>query len=508
MTINYSNLFLETEEYLKMNIVFKSCYGYTITKKVDELTQKEKNYIIQNNFYPIDYIGNLEKNKYHGDGFIFENGNLTCYSQFQMGRKSGITFDYQDEIIIYSGTYKDGRRSGFGQLYELDLEKNRFLVYDGLFHNDKFHGQGVLYSKDHIFKGAFFQNKLNGYARIYDKTTNNVLYQGNLVDNRIEGFGENYIYDNEGYIQMFYRGLFTDGVWEDSNGYLEKKDAIYKGRFTNGTFVHGQQYMFGNLIYNGDFTSSFQYEGNGSLIENEKGTIYVGEFKSGMKDGTGVLMNWDSMEVIYEGEFEKNHMKLSSNEYLQTEYELKKMMELNEEDEESLEQLAKKIKKKHIYQFMTEKDLPIHKQKTKKELLESIRQFDWMDKLVTKNSERSLVKLKKDYMVQYYKHKTKENGRQLHKKNKLEIVNLLKKQHEEMLKQEEQEYDFFGHEIQTPVLGSDGQIYDLESMKKLEEMEMKPTIFNGIPLTHYYTYEQIQNDPEKKECFKNYSVYH
>ena len=159
MTINYSNLFLETEEYLKMNIVFKSCYGYTITKKVDELTQKEKNYIIQNNFYPIDYIGNLEKNKYHGDGFIFENGNLSCYSQFQMGRKSGITFDYQDEIIIYSGTYEDGRRSGFGQLYELDLEKIVFLCTMDCFIMINFMGREFFTAKI-IYSKAFF-SKIN-----------------------------------------------------------------------------------------------------------------------------------------------------------------------------------------------------------------------------------------------------------------------------------------------------------------------------------------------------------
>ena len=71
------------------------------------------------------------------------------------------------------------------------------------------------------------------------------------------------------------------------------------------------------------------------------------------------------------------------------------------------------------------------------------------------------------------------------------------------------EYDLFGNEIKSPVIGNDGAIYDLESMKTLftkknnrylhisygyeneESVPNYPRMENGKILSEYYTVEEL-----------------
>ncbi len=70
--------------------------------------------------------------------------------------------------------------------------------------------------------------------------------------------------------------------------------------------------------------------------------------------------------------------------------------------------------------------------------------------------------------------------------------------------EEDDYYDFFGHQIETPVLGIDCVIYDEKSVLELKERNMQPVLFNGIPLTKFYRYDEVADQPEKKMLFQKF----
>lgn len=481
---------IESDENLKMFIIFKSSYGYKIQKLLESLTEKELEYIHRNEYKPIIYIGYLEKNRYEGLGFIFKNGVIVVHSTFKNGKKNGSTIEYVNNHVSFQGEYVDGKKSGFGRLYNVD--DKHILTYEGLFQDDKYHGKGKYFCDDLCYDGYFTKNKLCGRAQIYDVIKGNCIFDGNFEENIIQGYGTGYVYDNENYLYMEYKGNYEDCVWH-GKGILIFENNIYDGNFRKGKLINGRKFQEGNLVYDGDFCK-YEYHGYGSLIENDE-TIYLGTFKHGLKHGKGVLMKWDSLDVIFEGNFENNHMKTVSNKSIKDEFEIKKILESNVMIKNSIQ----KIEVKNIHNYMKKKEIPYTKKQNKKKLLEKIIQFDWIDKKAFYQSSRPITKIKKEYLIEFINTRHGKKMKLKHK-NKSELLKLIQKNK----KEEVDNYDFFGNEIKNPVLGCDGIIYDKSSSIELQERNMQPTIHNGIKLTEFFTYEQVSNDLEKKKLFENY----
>lgn len=489
---------LESSEYLKMTIIFKSSYGYMIEKPIQELTQKEKTYIYSNNLNPLTYIGFIKNKKYHGKGFIFNNGNIECFSVFQHGKKNGMTVEFEEnDIIIFQGNYKNGKKHGYGEWFDFDEQGNRYLVYEGNLENDKYQGDGKLYNKELIYIGNFEKNKLNGNAKIINRQNNKCIFEGNFVNNHIQGQGVCYLYDQNHEIYSEYRGNFSKCMW-DGFGVLRTISSIYEGTFKKGKLVHGKKFAYGRLIYDGFYSKDYEYHGNGCLIENDE-TIYVGNFKNGMKHGAGVLMKFDTLDVIYEGLFENNHMKVSSREYLLQEFELKKMLELGSIEPKFISKVSEKIKRKTLEKFMNTRNIPFVKQNRKKDLLQKIVYFHHLQT----PSRSSCSKIKKEYLVEFIHHKNGVVKKKLRHKTKPQLLKLLES-NSTANDEEDDSYDFFGNQIETPVLGIDGVIYDEKSVLELKERNMQPVLFNGIPLTKFYTYDEVADQPEKKMLFQKF----
>ena len=490
---------LESSEYLKMTIIFKSSYGYMIEKPIEQLTQKEKLFIHDNNFHPVIYIGFLKNKKYDGKGFTFYNGNIDCYSVFEQGKKNGMTVEFEkNDIIIFQGYYKNGKKHGYGEWFDVDEQGNRYLVYEGYLENDKYHGQGKLYNKELIYIGNFENDKLNGIARIINRENNKCIFEGNFVKNHIQGQGVCYLYDENGQIYSQYTGDFENCMWHGF-GILRTMNSIYEGTFKKGKLIHGKKFAFGKLIYDGFYSKDYEYHGHGCLVENDE-TIYVGNFKNGLKHGQGVLMKFDTLDVIYEGPFEKNHMKVSSREYLLQEFELKKVLELGDIRPKFISKLSEKIKRKTLEKFMNTRNIPFVKHNRKKDLLEKIVYFHHLEN----PSRSSCSKIKKEYLIEFIHHKNGVVKKKLRHKTKPQLLKLLESE-PFTTNDDDDAYDFFGNEIQTPILGIDGVIYDEKSVLELQQRNMQPVLFNGIPLTKFYKYDEVVDQPEKKILFQKFA---
>lgn len=498
------NELLEQTEYLNMSIMFKSSYGYMIQKEINQLTEKERKYLYLHQYEDVQYIGHVNSlNKYNGRGFIFQNGKLHCYSHFVNGKKDGTTVEYMENNISFRGMYKDGKRNGYGELFEKNENGEYRIVFEGNFEDNKYSGMGKFFPDDELcYVGNFEKNKLHGEnVKIYNIKTGNCIFQGTFNMNKIEGFGKYFMYNDDNVLCSQYEGNYLNSKW-DGKGVLKTMDTIYEGEFKKGELLRGKEISFGKLKYDGSF-KNFKYHGHGSLIDNED-TIYVGEFRENMKHGEGVLMKWDSLDILYEGKFENNHMKMTSTEYINNEFQIKKMLEQNEENTLVT---TKNLKKKHIMKFMSNRKIPYKKRTTKKQLLERIQQFHWIDKKLLYNSSRSIQQIKKEHLVDYIKTNLKKTTK-TKQKTKGELFQILLENEnlkkEQEINHDDDFYDFFGNEIKDPVLGNDGIIYDKLSCIELKERNMEPVLFNGIPLKSFYTYDELADEPEKQKLFDNY----
>ena len=128
------------------------------------------------------------------------------------------------------------------------------------------------------------------------------------------------------------------------------------------------------------------------------------------------------------------------------------------------------------------------------------------------NLLKHTVKIPKKFLIEYCQEKNLNPGKRL---TKIELLKVLSKNHKanKELTIEEDNIDLFGYEVQNPVIGSDGGIYDLESMKILFDKNDKgeyknikncyegnslvpnyPRGHNGNILKNFYTMQDLKKN--------------
>ena len=137
-------------------------------------------------------------------------------------------------------------------------------------------------------------NKVN-YKDIKVKAKNGTVFEGNVINGRMEG-KISMKFQNGSY----YEGDTKFGGMEGIGIYTDVYGSIYHGEFKNslkhgkGTLKHAN-----GSFYDGEFKNG-EKEGSG-ILKFDNGDIYVGEFLNGMIHGNGKLSTRDGF--IYEGEF-------------------------------------------------------------------------------------------------------------------------------------------------------------------------------------------------------------
>lgn len=200
---------------------------------------------------------------------------------------------YNSNFVInksmrYNGYVKDSTiLHGFGKLYCCNKQ-----IYEGVFDNNKFHGQGkfmesdlnnieIIQTETHLndvllknilinnkyhkvisYEGEWYYNNRCGYGEIILQGINvsRVMIKGNFVDNVLNGNGK--MIDSKG---NTYEGEFKDNMFSGNGVYYEKKSGTYSGTWLNGK-------RHGRFVYvaNNDNTSIVQFWQNNKQCSNIK----------------------------------------------------------------------------------------------------------------------------------------------------------------------------------------------------------------------------------------------
>jgi hypothetical protein len=214
------------------------------------------------------------------------------------------------ESFIYEGTFRMGKKHGYGFQFKLPYEYEEKIYYRGEWDNDLEDGCGFLVKtemsirtfQEGVFeKGVFKHGKQIRIEEVDSNYYISEIYIGTIVDHMYSGEGTlkrknikipQYSERVEIEQEYEYEGQFEKDK-ENGIGICRKKlyQTGYSYRY-QGEFSDGQMQGFGKVEFEGEYYIK-TYEG---LFLNDKWCCFYGrvEFKSG---------------DIYEGFFDKNHGK-------------------------------------------------------------------------------------------------------------------------------------------------------------------------------------------------------
>ena len=343
---------------------------YTKEDKIQSKKTKfysEKN-IIKNekfDFYSGQYDNNIYK--YSGLGTLIKQRKSSCYTgTFRYGKKEGFGIFYkhltEKHIVYYMGEFYQNKFNGFG-IY-IEINDNLFLMKKGNFDNKNFiSGKYCKISYDNKIKILNFikyegdfdeENKYNNYGHLIKQTfnynekkevyeiENDYEYKGFFI-NGLEN-GKSYLkcnFKNKGYYYE-YNGDFKNGL---KNGYgIIKYSSDFFIKSYEGFFLNDEQFNCYGIV---NFKSGDKYEGffNDDMLKDNVGLYYYydheskklndnyfGLFKNDRKNGIGrFIMEKDGINKLFYGTY-LNGMKDGYFSLVYEEEDLKKKEKFNEEN--------------------------------------------------------------------------------------------------------------------------------------------------------------------------------
>ena len=153
----------------------------------------------------LKYEGDIFDYSYHGNGKIYEGGNLIFDGILNKGNKvKGIL--YHNNIKKYDGEFKNEVYNGFGKLYILDDENNNYLYYEGFFINMEISGKGIKYYKNGSKKIEGEFTDIFTYDGIYYNPYGKIIFKGKIshtlpfnIDQPLYNDNGYLIYNNKDY---------------------------------------------------------------------------------------------------------------------------------------------------------------------------------------------------------------------------------------------------------------------------------------------------------------------
>ena len=292
------------------------------------------------------FQGYFENYIFSGKGTLFYKDGVQ--KKYEGEFKNGI-FDGSGELydkkgkLIYAGDFVNGTYNGKGKLYQ-GIEEG--LIYEGELRDGKIAGTGRMLERDDktLRSEGFFENAVlvEGFAKIYNKHTSALVYEGRVKDGLYEGEGT--LYNSAGTVCMkgtFRAGNLVEGTKKEyhGDGSLRREGQVENGNFEgavkeyfyDGKIMYEGQYHKGekcgqgvsyhrngkikqqglfrdNVFYDGDALYYFEdnvtkmYEGkiknmyyNGPGVRYfENGALeYEGSFKNGLYDGPGTYYYYE-----------------------------------------------------------------------------------------------------------------------------------------------------------------------------------------------------------------------
>ena len=399
------------------------------------------------------------------------------------------------------------------------MSKMTKLIYEGTFERGKLNGYGIVWKNlKKYLEGNWKNGVLHGVATEYYQD-GTIKYNGHYLNNKRNGYGVSY-HPNGNYEY--------DGMWQNDNYhgygilYLENGLLFYDGDFKNNLFHNEGTIYYGITlkIYNGQFKFG-KYHGYGTSYYNSNIVEYEGFWNHDKKHGYGTLYQYHDKEkfIDYEGNWQNDKRHGYGKEYFQLSKQLKFSGLWKEDEKHGRGVLFDKNGKKLEEGMWRNEKSPTFVKKIKQEREQMrIRQF-------METRDETLLKY---ITLPSFRLYFSQNGILSKVKTRQESINFIKKipHCKKNIVQEDEEYDFFGHKIENPVVGSDEAIYDKKSVEyylkkdkdgdfvnisyiyneKQERVPYFPPIQNNKPLTHFYELSSLpKNSPlyEKLSKFIN-----
>ena len=248
---------------------------------------------------------------------------------YQNNKKEGRQFISKNKKLIYEGEFLNDKRNGKGKEYFISNYIYNDSIYEGEFLNGEKNGKGKEYYEDGtlIFEGEYLNDKRwngNGYDICDD-----------IIYTLKEGNGPVKEYNSNGTLKFEgnYLNGEKDGICYEYNGdgKLRFEGRYYKGK-KNG---EGMEYGFyGTVEFKGVYKNDKKWSGNGLdiakntvyTIENGKGIIkkfyvgvyrglrFEGEYLNGEVNGK-VKEYYNQGKLLFEGEYLNGERNGKGKEY-------------------------------------------------------------------------------------------------------------------------------------------------------------------------------------------------
>ena len=157
------------------------------------------------------------------------------------------------------------------------------IIYEGELKNDKKEGFGKCNFNDKIlYIGEWSNNLINGKGKLLNKNKN-IIYEGEFVNGKFEGNGKYFYKNGEKYIGQFSENKRNGkGIMYYSNGKIQ-----YEGNFVNDKYEgEGKYYYKNEKYYIGQFSKN-KKNGNGIIYYKNGNINYIGDFKDDKFEGNG-----------------------------------------------------------------------------------------------------------------------------------------------------------------------------------------------------------------------------
>jgi hypothetical protein len=240
----------------------------------------------------LEYEGQFLDFYFHGEGKLYEYGQLSYEGDFVEGSKHGDGKEfYIPGGLMFEGSYNMGSKEGYGTLYYHNENK----WYEGDFSHGRFHGNGKFYNEQGklTYDGEFESNLMHGTG---------TLYFGN--GDRFEGEFEYDSLKTGSYYNENNERVYLDQEGQSQGRLYYDSGDVYTGDLMNG-LPHGEgtYYEASGKKYIGEHTRG-KIQGVGSYYRSDGTLFYKGEIENALPDGQGTLYDTNG-NLLAEGEFYK-----------------------------------------------------------------------------------------------------------------------------------------------------------------------------------------------------------
>ena len=257
-----------------------------------------------------EYYGQVDKNNLRcGKGCIIYNNAKERYliGYFKNNEIDGEITTYNvNWDVIYKGTYKNGKKNGFGILY------HSRGVYIGEFYDNLPNGKGVFdYQNDIRYEGYFLKGMRHGRGYLVNLKENIIqefLYcKNNIIEEKpkINCLSTTYKNQKSQNLNMLNK-LYPDYL-KSILSFKESDESLLL-RFTSFEDDNGYFYL-------GEVNNIGFKQGRGILIYPNKKRRYIGNFNNNMKNGQGAIFS-DEKNKEYVGNFLNDKMSGEGIYYL------------------------------------------------------------------------------------------------------------------------------------------------------------------------------------------------